>query len=711
MVAPTTMLENDLSDEDFAMVKQRLAALLPKYGTLWRTIQARIPSPGKPNSMLVAAAEETTMEILSCDSTSQDCRCGRSIPSFVPEEFLQTGLPRQRLSPPKQHISSNGIQETSCTTEDVDPDQEREEDSLTNTHMVAYPLDTMQTSKFRTSPKNKNDSASRNDDGSSDDDYASDSSFEDDNTDSSGSTVVRFDNVDFEGNPTFSMRCSRSSSDQSHPGEITLPVGTNFDLMQRMQSLTVTQVMDDTVSDKENDPIQDRDVLHSKKTSVSMKPQSNNNSNNVHFDQSNIVLGQHNPNEGNMSTFVLVNEIFDVVEKDRSGQKVSEKSAFQNCLSTPPESEYHIFRKPPPVIDLLSSSEDETNLSVARHDSNHLPIRSQQNDEVESSPDRSPSSSEAEWNGEDTSDNDGKDLGEFTRRNRIIVLGSDGEDESSRSFISSSEEENEESIVSSEDEIEIQKPLQRPQRKASPKAISRATFRRIRASLAQTNFEKFDRDAFHDLLLSEVTLSWSNKLRTTAGLTRMRKTTRQGSPTKYTAVIELSTKVIDNPFRLSSTLMHEMCHAAAWVVDHVAKPPHGKCFKKWAKHAMSSFPDIMVTTTHDYEIQYKYAWACTTPKCGVIIRRHSRSVDPFKQVCGRCKGALMEIEVPDERGASCQLEPTPRKKAVPSAYNIFVKEKSQRVRQYLEQQRASTGKKISQPDVMMECARLWRERK
>ncbi|EEC47745.1 predicted protein, partial [Phaeodactylum tricornutum CCAP 1055/1] len=197
-------------------------------------------------------------------------------------------------------------------------------------------------------------------------------------------------------------------------------------------------------------------------------------------------------------------------------------------------------------------------------------------------------------------------------------------------------------------------------------AISRATFRRIRASLAQTNFEKFDRDAFHDLLLSEVTLSWSNKLRTTAGLTRMRKTTRQGSPTKYTAVIELSTKVIDNPFRLSSTLMHEMCHAAAWVVDHVAKPPHGKCFKKWAKHAMSSFPDIMVTTTHDYEIQYKYAWACTTPKCGVIIRRHSRSVDPFKQVCGRCKGALMEIEVPDE---------------LPSAYNIFVKEKSQRVRQ------------------------------
>jgi hypothetical protein len=33
------------------------------------------------------------------------------------------------------------------------------------------------------------------------------------------------------------------------------------------------------------------------------------------------------------------------------------------------------------------------------------------------------------------------------------------------------------------------------------------------------------------------------------------------------------------------------------------------------------------------------------------------------------------------------------------------------VRQYLEQQRAGTGKKVSQPDVMKECARLWRERK
>jgi hypothetical protein len=30
---------------------------------------------------------------------------------------------------------------------------------------------------------------------------------------------------------------------------------------------------------------------------------------------------------------------------------------------------------------------------------------------------------------------------------------------------------------------------------------------------------------------------------------------------------------------VEATLLHEMCHAAAWLVDHCAKPPHGTVFK------------------------------------------------------------------------------------------------------------------------------------
>lgn len=40
--------------------------------------------------------------------------------------------------------------------------------------------------------------------------------------------------------------------------------------------------------------------------------------------------------------------------------------------------------------------------------------------------------------------------------------------------------------------------------------------------------------------------------------------------------MELSSKVLDSRDRLRRTLVHELCHVAAWLLDHVAKPPHGE---------------------------------------------------------------------------------------------------------------------------------------
>lgn len=40
--------------------------------------------------------------------------------------------------------------------------------------------------------------------------------------------------------------------------------------------------------------------------------------------------------------------------------------------------------------------------------------------------------------------------------------------------------------------------------------------------------------------------------------------------------MELSSKVLDNRDRLRLTLAHELCHVAAWLIDHVARPPHGE---------------------------------------------------------------------------------------------------------------------------------------
>ena len=42
------------------------------------------------------------------------------------------------------------------------------------------------------------------------------------------------------------------------------------------------------------------------------------------------------------------------------------------------------------------------------------------------------------------------------------------------------------------------------------------------------------------------------------------------------ARVELSSKVVDCEDRLQRTLAHELCHVAAWLLDHVSKPPHGQ---------------------------------------------------------------------------------------------------------------------------------------
>ncbi len=48
------------------------------------------------------------------------------------------------------------------------------------------------------------------------------------------------------------------------------------------------------------------------------------------------------------------------------------------------------------------------------------------------------------------------------------------------------------------------------------------------------------------------------------------------SASRYTARVELSSKVVDCEDRLQRTLAHELCHVAAWLLDHVSKPPHGQ---------------------------------------------------------------------------------------------------------------------------------------
>lgn len=321
------------------------------------------------------------------------------------------------------------------------------------------------------------------------------------------------------------------------------------------------------------------------------------------------------------------------------------------------------------------------------------------------------SENEAEWMSDQDDDNydskssrpTGQDAGnieDLVRRTETIDLVDSSEDDSS---------------------IEVIKRITNPIPNKRVEAVtggkrsttSKPKFSSSRDRFTTEAFKEFNIKVFGGKL-GAVQVVWSKKLYTTAGLTRLRKTSNNTTPEmppQRHAMIELSIKVLDDEEKLRTTLLHEMIHAAVWLLEGVSKPPHGDEFKRWARKAMKAIPGVTVTTTHSYDIQFKYAWSCTSPGCSFLVKRHSKSVDPNRHVCGRCKGRLIQVVSGQGDVGSSKA---PKKPPQPTAYNIFIKEQSKTVRKNLleaERVKGNPSPSVSQADVMKECGRLWSERK
>ena len=88
--------------------------------------------------------------------------------------------------------------------------------------------------------------------------------------------------------------------------------------------------------------------------------------------------------------------------------------------------------------------------------------------------------------------------------------------------------------------------------------------------------------------------------------------------------IELSTKVLDSADRLRDTLIHELCHAAAWIVSGY-RDGHGPIWKAYGRKARSAFSELpIIDRCHSYNIRTKFQYKCT--RCGYTIGRHSKSL-------------------------------------------------------------------------------------
>ena len=191
----------------------------------------------------------------------------------------------------------------------------------------------------------------------------------------------------------------------------------------------------------------------------------------------------------------------------------------------------------------------------------------------------------------------------------------------------------------------------------------RALFDNQKAELAREFFNSLDQTVTGGRVsqLAEptggVSIIWSKTLRRTAGRAHWRGERPKdaddrsipGAPMKHHAKIELAEHVVDNETRLINIIAHEYCHLANYMISGVHDNPHGASFKAWGQKCAAAFDDthpyggkIKVTTTHRYEIDYKYVWACVD--CGTTYGRHSKSIDTTRYGCGRCKGKMEQIK-------------------------------------------------------------------
>ncbi len=184
----------------------------------------------------------------------------------------------------------------------------------------------------------------------------------------------------------------------------------------------------------------------------------------------------------------------------------------------------------------------------------------------------------------------------------------------------------------------ISTPARKPLHPITPTSTTSKSFGPAkREALVKEMYKRYNESAFNGRLPDNLSIIWSKRLLTTAGITRS-KTLASGD---RSSTIELSIKVVVDEQRLASTLLHEMCHVASWLIDGERKPPHGPSFWKWARVCEKSITGSQVTTCHSYDIHKPYKFKCTNESCQIMYSRHSKKgIDINRHRCGQCKSRL-----------------------------------------------------------------------
>lgn len=157
-----------------------------------------------------------------------------------------------------------------------------------------------------------------------------------------------------------------------------------------------------------------------------------------------------------------------------------------------------------------------------------------------------------------------------------------------------------------------------------------------REELARVLYRIFNRHVFNNELPENVAITWNPRMTSSAGFcTLMRRNVQIDSRDSRTVSIALSPNVLNSSGRLRDTLIHEMCHAATWIISGIKDIQHGPTWEKWCVLAVETFPCIPpIQKTHTYPIKAKYVYKCTG--CEARVNRQRKSIDLNRKVCGQC---------------------------------------------------------------------------
>ncbi|PNJ42676.1 germ cell nuclear acidic protein isoform X1 [Pongo pygmaeus] len=183
------------------------------------------------------------------------------------------------------------------------------------------------------------------------------------------------------------------------------------------------------------------------------------------------------------------------------------------------------------------------------------------------------------------------------------------------------------------------------------KKYSGKNLQRNKDELVQRIYDLFNRSVCDKKLPEKLPIGWNNKMVKTAGLC---STGEMWYPKRQRfAKIQISLKVCDSADRIRDTLIHEMCHAASWLIDGI-HDSHGDTWKYYARKSNRIHPELpRVTRCHNYKINYKVHYECTG--CKTRIGRYTKSLDTSRFTCAKCKGSL--VMVPSTQKDGTRLVP------------------------------------------------------